>query len=55
MSTARRWREEEGIRKPRRLCGVSLSVNCWDWTKAITLPRSPGPWRRIPRQVLPES
>jgi hypothetical protein len=28
-------------RKPRCLCGVFLSVNCWDWTKAIALPRVP--------------
>src|SRR5579872_4440685 len=28
-------------RKPRCLCGVLAPVNCWDWTKAIALPRVP--------------
>jgi hypothetical protein len=30
-----------------------LPVICWDWTKAIALPRKPEPWRRILRLDLP--
>jgi hypothetical protein len=42
--------DPESIRKPRCLRGVFLSVNCWDWTKAIALPRVPRPRRlKIPR------
>ena len=28
-------------KNPRCLCGDFSSVNCWDWTKAIALPRVP--------------
>ena len=31
------------IRKPRCLCGASLSVICWDWTGASALKRMPEP------------
>jgi len=31
------------IRKPRCLCGASLSVICWDWTGAFALKRMPEP------------
>jgi hypothetical protein len=34
--------QKSGTKKnPRCLCGDSSSVNCWDWTKAIALPRVP--------------
>ena len=40
---------------PGTLVPRPLPVICWDWTKAIALPRVPEPRRRTLRQVLPGS
>src|ERR1035438_3516674 len=44
-----------GHKKTRCLGGFSWSVDCWDWTKAIALPRVPEPCRKNLRLDLPES